>query len=92
MNIKAIGKAKALAALYNASRPQGMGFFQADSRAMTESIAQEFLDAAGPRPYFDYLKGRVLKVGFESDELELRLYDRDNGPGAGEAALRAAGA
>ena len=34
------------------------------------------------KPYFDYLKGRVMKVEINGSMLDARLYDRDNGPGA----------
>lgn len=37
--------------------------------------------------YFDYVKGRVLKVDLSGDEVETWLYDRDNGEGAAEKAL-----
>jgi hypothetical protein len=37
--------------------------------------------------YFDYLHGRVMKIGLNTDDLEERLYDRDNGQGAAERAL-----
>ena len=34
--------------------------------------------------YFDYLKGRVMKVDLSGNELDPYLYDRDNGEGAAE--------
>ena len=38
--------------------------------------------------YFDYLKGRVMKVDLsEDDGFEEWLYDRDNGEGAAQSAL-----
>jgi len=37
--------------------------------------------------YVDYLKGRPIKVDFSKNFLDLHLYDRDHGPGAGEAAI-----
>ena len=37
--------------------------------------------------YFDYLYGRVLKVWIKGDELDSRLYNRDNGEGAAERAI-----
>lgn len=77
-----------LAALYNASRPIGMGFLQYTATKMTPEEAADILEAASRgRCYFDYLKGRVMKMDFSTDELDFRLYDRDNGEGAG---LRAA--
>lgn len=37
--------------------------------------------------YFDYLHGRVIKVKIEGDQLNPRLYDRDNGEGAAQHAI-----
>lgn len=39
------------------------------------------------RIYFDYLQGRVMKVDLAGDELDPRLYDRDNGEGAARRAI-----
>jgi len=36
---------------------------------------------------FDYLRGRVMKVDIGGDELDPRLYDRDNGFGAADDAV-----
>jgi hypothetical protein len=85
MDIKGISKAKILAALYNASRPQGMGFLQAKNGDMSESEAQKLLDDG--HTYFDYLHGRVMKIDLSGDELRTALYDRDNGQGAAEDAI-----
>lgn len=76
-------KAAILAALYNYSKPQGMGFMNYEAGDMSEKEAEKFLTG---QTYFDYLKGRVMKVDLEKDEFSPRLYDRDNGEGA---ALRA---
>ncbi|TJZ85798.1 hypothetical protein [Paracoccus hibiscisoli] len=84
-------KPKALAALYNASQPLGMGFIHFTPEPMTEDEAAQLLADRGERPYFDYLKGRVMKLNFARDEIDTRLFDRDNGEGAGELALRNAG-
>jgi hypothetical protein len=89
MNIKGINKAKILAALFNHSRPQGMGLFSSLARGshdMSEEEAQGFLDAG--QTYFDYVHGRILKIDLEGDELSTRLYNRDLGEGAAEYALR----
>lgn len=90
MDIKGLDKAEVLAALYNGSRQQGMGFLHSrGSHGMTVEQAREELKETS---YFDYLHGRVMKIALDGDELETRLYDRDNGQGAAEkiiAALRA---
>lgn len=84
MNIKGQDKAVILAALYNGSRPLGMGMLHYDPRPMTVEEARTLLEK---QQYFDYLKGRVMKVDLSRDEVDLRLYDRDVGPGAGESAI-----
>ena len=73
-------QAKVLAALYNGSKPLGMGILHFDPTPMTEAEAQALLD--GGQKYFDYHKGRVMKVSLDGDTLETYLYDRDNGEGA----------
>jgi hypothetical protein len=85
IDIKSVSKAKVLAALYNASRPQGMGFLHFEPKPMTEEEAKELLKHDS---YFDYLKGRVMKVDLSGDTLEECLYDRDNGHGAAYEALK----
>lgn len=84
IDIKQANKAQVLAALYNASSPQGMGFLHAKSVRMTEEEAAALLKE---RTYFDYLHGRVMKVDLSGDTLEERLYDRDNGHGAAYDAI-----
>ena len=85
MDISGMSKAKVLAALYNNSHPQGMGFLHFDPRPMTEEEAQALLDSG--QTYFDYLKGRVMKVDLSGNELETLLYNRDNGENAAETVL-----
>lgn len=86
LNIKGLNKATVLAALFNTSRQQGMGFLDTrGAKPMTEEDAATVIQEQGL--YFDYLRGRVMKVDLSGDELEPRLYDRDNGEGAAERAL-----
>ena len=88
VSIKGLNKATVLAVLYNHARPQGLGFLQYDPRDMTTMETDEILKASGMNPYFDYLKGRVMKVSLASDEeFDERLYDRDNGDGAAQRAI-----
>jgi hypothetical protein len=97
LNIKGQNKAAVLAALYNASQPLGMGLLHFTPQAMTTAEAAKVIADLGEfskqngRIDFDYLNGRVMKVDIGGDELFTGLYDRDNGPGAAERALRAAG-
>jgi hypothetical protein len=83
--------AAVLAALYNNSKPQGMGFLQADSSLMDVRQAQALLDdvrSKSNRVYFDYLRGRVMKVDLTNpDGFEERLYDRDLGTGAAQCVV-----
>lgn len=85
-------KAQILARLYNASQPQGLGFLHFNAEPMTEQQAQDLLVRCNGNNYFDYLQGRVMKVDIDEAANRVdgwaRLYDRDNGPGAGERALQ----
>lgn len=89
IDISGMDKAAVLAALYNRARVQGMGFLQAQPGDMPLDEANIVLKNEGP--YFDYLRGRVMKVNLKGDSLRVGLYDRDNGKGAAERALRDAG-
>ncbi|MFF7966699.1 hypothetical protein ACFZC3_15195 [Streptomyces sp. NPDC007903] len=90
IDIAGLDKAAVLAALYNASRPLGLGFLNpASSMPMTTEEAAVVLEKAGDAPYFDYLQGRVMKIRLRGDEVDPHLYDRDNGPGACAAAISA---
>lgn len=85
VDIKGLNKAEVLAALYNNSKPIGLGFLHFDAKDMTVAEAEELLKQATD---FDYLKGRVMKVNLSSDDgFEEWLYDRDNGNGAAEKAI-----
>lgn len=85
MDIKGLDKAEVLAALFNASRQQGLGFL--DTRGSVGMSADEAREILKETQHFDYLRGRVMKISLDGDELEPRLYDRDNGPGAAEQAI-----
>jgi hypothetical protein len=86
MDISNFDKASVLATLYNHSKVQGMGIFQAESGEMTKEEAQKLLDESEDK-YFDYLKGKVMKISLADDQLDTRLYNRDNGAGAAERAI-----
>lgn len=85
IEIKGLDKAAVLAALYNASRAQGMGVIHYDPNPMTIEEARDLLSTG--QTYFDYYKGRVLKVDLSGDTLDAWLYDRDLGQGAAEIAI-----
>jgi hypothetical protein len=86
IDISKLSKPQVLAALFNGSRQQGMGFFDTrGARSMSEEDAAKVIADQGL--YFDYLRGRVMKVGLDGDQLDPYLYDRDNGVGAAARAL-----
>lgn len=85
IDITGLNKAEVLAALYNNSKPQGLGFLHYDPSDMTVEQAEEILKQTTD---LDYLKGRVMKVNLSSDTgFEEWLYDRDNGTGAAQRAI-----
>lgn len=86
IDVSGLNPGAVLAALYNASQPLGMGALHYDPTPMTVDQAAEIL---AERNYFDYLKGRVMKVEIPTDggTLDPRLYDRDNGVGAAARAI-----
>lgn len=85
INIKNMNKGEVLAKLFNASKAQGMGFMQNHTPEMTVTEAFEIIESG--QTYFDYLRGRVMKIDISGDELNPAMYDRDNGEGAAAAAL-----
>lgn len=83
-DISKLDKSEVLAALYNASKPLGLGILQFDPAPMEKEEAALLLSKYKS---FDYLKGRVMKVDLSGDTLDTWLYDRDNGLGAGKAVI-----
>lgn len=87
IDISKLNKAEVLAALYNASKQQGMGFLHArGSIGMTVEEAKAELET-NPQGYFDYLHGRVMKSDIIGDQYDPWGFDRDNGEGAAQRAL-----
>jgi hypothetical protein len=92
-NYRAVGmsRAECLSRLYNKAQCQGMGFLHFDPKPMTLKEAEEIIKYREDNKmgfYFDYLKGRVMKVDLRDGGIvSLVLYDRDNGPDAGVEAL-----
>lgn len=85
VDTKGLNKVEVLVALYNNSKPQGLGFLHFDPKEMTVVEAEEVLKQTTD---FDYLKGRVMKVNLSSDDgFEEWLCDRDNGNGAAQRAI-----
>lgn len=84
ISLEGLDKAAVLAALYNASKPLGLGFLHFTPEPMTIEEARELLKK---RTYFDYLKGRVMKIDLSGETLDPRPYDRDNGDGGRAATV-----
>ena len=78
VDITGLSKGQVLAALFNASAPQGMGVLQAANGPQVmdiqtaEEITRQYLE-------FDYLFGRPLKVDLSGQSFDPMLFDRDNG-------------
>lgn len=89
ISIAGMDKAAVLVALYNAAKPLGLGWLHYDSTPMPIESARKLLKSG--QTYFDYVGGRVMKVDLSGDEFDSRLYDRDNGEGAAENALKKSG-
>lgn len=90
VSIKGKDKAEVLLALYEYSRPLGLGFFQ---EIMAPKIdVERCREILKEQTYFDYMYGRVMKVDLSSDdEFDPWLYDRDNGPLAAQRAVNSIG-
>lgn len=84
VSILNVNKAMVLMALYNASKMQGMSFLGGDGAQMTLARAEEEIKESLS---FDYLNGKVMKVDLSKNTVDLWLYDRDNGAGAGLKAI-----
>lgn len=84
--IKDLNKADVLATLYNASKPQGMGFLLYDYKPMTHDEAADLLRN---NTRFNYVKGRVIKVDLSGNQLNLKTdrYDSFNGKDAAKCAI-----
>ena len=95
IDISKLDKAEVLAALYNDSKQQGMGFMHSRGAVgMSKEDAAKEIEAVKRERgegkvsiRFDYLHGRVMKVELGGDTLDPWLYDRDNGQGAAARAL-----
>ncbi len=85
IDISNLSKGKVLAGLYNASKQLGMGLIHFTPEDMTETEGQMLIDNG--TTYFDYLKGRVMKVDLSNGAFDPSLYDRDNGEGAAQRVI-----
>lgn len=88
MDIRGLDKARVLKALFNRATCRGMGALSFTPAPMSDAQAAELMSRSGPTFYFDYVQGRVLKVSLRGEEVDTALYNRDNGSGAAEDAVR----
>ena len=79
VDITGLDRPTVIAALYNAARPQGLGFLAYDPESMTPEAAAPLVGR-----YLDYVKGRVMKliIRADDDSFDEWGYDRDNGKGS----------
>ena len=84
IDIGKLSKVQVLAALYNAAQPLGTGLLHYDPAPMSEEEAANLLEQS---TYFDYVKGRVMKVDLSKNKFDPRLYDRDNGQGEAQRVI-----
>jgi hypothetical protein len=85
IDVSGLNPAALLAALFNNSKPLGLGVFHDNGDEMTEDEAAQAIAERRNEDglaYFDYLRGRVMKVEIGGESLDPRLYDRDLGNGA----------
>ena len=85
VSLEGLDKAALFAALFNRSKPQGLGFLHYNPEEMTAATARERFGECSE--CFDYVDGRVMKVDLSGDELYTGGYNRDNGIGAAEAVI-----
>ena len=62
-----LSREQVLCALYNASKPQGLGILNYDPKPLTFNEAKSVLSKC---ERVDYLKGRVIKVYFEKGYMQ----------------------
>lgn len=89
INFKKMGldRYEVLCALYNKSKPLGLGMLHFTPGPLSLEEAHELL---GGSEYADYVTGRVIKAKLPegAESFSPRLYDRDNGDGAALEALK----
>jgi hypothetical protein len=82
ISIEGLNIADVLAGLYNAARPRLLGFLTYDPKPMDREEAEKLLKE---NTYFDYIKGRVIKVDLGTTAFppgfSPQYYDIYNGRG-----------
>lgn len=86
MVITGLNKAEVLQVLYNnASRAIGFGNSAGELRMSQIDAQQEF--QARPSGYFDYVRGRVLKINLSKETVDTFFYNSMNGLGKAERVI-----
>lgn len=85
MNVLGHTREEVFMVLYNRAMPLGNGFLHYVPKQIDLAEAKEFLKTY-PGNYFDYVKGRVMKVDLSRPEVNTVLYNHDNGKNAAEDA------
>jgi len=86
-DITGLDKKEVLRALFNAAQVN-MDSFHCARAALSELTEQDLDDALMSGGYsVEYLKGRQLKVNLRSNTVDVRLFNRYNGSGAGQRAI-----
>ncbi len=80
-------KAAVFVALYNAARPRQLAYFNYTPGPMSIEEARKIIDELRPLMFFDYFRGRCMKINLTGDTVDTWLFDINNGPGAGEQAI-----
>lgn len=80
IDISGLDKYEVTAALHAGTHSQGLGVLHDTGALTADELRTAFPD--GIPEYFDYLRGRVMKVGLTKDSFNPRGYDMDNYPGA----------
>ena len=85
-------EAEVLAALYNASTPVGMGFYQYNPRTWDKEIAQLYIDKMVEKDHdgsmtFGYVLGRPLKFSIRNNLAYVAKYNYENEEGLAQRAI-----
>lgn len=86
VDITGLDKVQVLMALYDKARCLGLGCLQFTPEPLSQEEAEKIY-ANNERLYFDYVKGRVIKVDLSRNSFSTVSFNRDNGEGAAERAI-----
>lgn len=96
VNTAGMDEAAVFTALYNAAKPQGMGFLHDDVQNITNEQGRALMQAQytsseeSHRHRFDYVNGRLMKISrgdIEKGYIDVTTYDQYNGEGTAQRAL-----